>query len=288
MSMERLFQQPVNTPLADWVKAHSPIYAVEPKWDGERAFLIKQRDTLRVVNRRGYDYQNILKWQLPAIPDSVILDGELVAPENKVYALIRQLKKPSQIFFIAFDNVKDDKPFKQRRQDLEALAPHLPDFVHIVEHKEAVNEQGIRGLYNYYTSQGFEGIVVKADLPYLTKGSWLKLKKTETHDLIVTGLSKRKASILLGAYVKGVLEDVCSCSMLLPKDCFLTLMQPLKIGEDANYIRYKPEVVLEVRAQEITHTEDGISLRNPVPLRFRDDKKPEDCTFAEPTLSTQT
>ncbi len=133
-----------------------------------------------------------------------------------------------------------------------------------------------------------EGIVVKTNATYLVKGSWLKLKRAETYDLIVIGVSKRKASILLGAYVNGVLEDVCSCSMLLPKDRFLELMQPLKIGEDANFIRYKPEVVLEVRAQEITQTEDGISLRNPVPLRFRDDKKPEDCTFAEPTLSTQT
>ncbi len=287
MSMECLFQQPIDVPLSGWVRTQSPPFSVEPKWDGERAFLLKKQGSIHVVSRRGYDYQSILKWHLPALPEGAILDGELVAPENKVYALIRQLKNPSEIVFIAFDCVQDDKFLKQRRQDLEALAPSLPDFIHIVEQKEATNEQGIRDLYSFYVSRGFEGIVVKANSSYLAKGSWLKLKKTETHDLIVTGVSKKKASILLSAYVNGVLEDVCSCSMLLPKDRFLSLMQPLKIGEDVNFIRYRPEVVLEVRAQEITTHTEGISLRNPVPLRFRNDKPIEECRLVKPPLSTR-
>lgn len=289
--MERLFQQPLDgnteTPLTEWLRQHAGILRIEPKWDGERVFLYRKQGVIKVVNRNGYDYQPILNWEVPALPEGAILDGELVTPENKVYAISRQLKKPEVFCFIAFDYVQDSKLLSERRRDLEALKPQLPDFVQLVEQRTATNEQGIRELYAFYVSIGFEGIVVKANQAYLTKGSWLKLKKTETHDLIVTGVSKKKASILLSAYVNGVLEDICSCSILLPKDRFLTLMQPLKIGEDVNFIRYKPEVVLEVRAQEITTHAGGISLRNPVPLRFRNDKPIEECKLTKPPLSTR-
>jgi bifunctional non-homologous end joining protein LigD len=58
---------------------------------------------------------------------------------------------------------------------------------------------------------------------------------------------------------------------------------------EAKHVHWlKPELVAEIKFTEWTHetNEGGVKLRAPVFLRLRDDKKPEDCTFAEQKAAT--
>ncbi len=53
---------------------------------------------------------------------------------------------------------------------------------------------------------------------------------------------------------------------------------------EAKHVHWlKPELVAEIKFTEWTHetAEGGVKLRAPVFLALRDDKKPEECTFAE-------
>ena len=65
-----MLTRPADLPLG-------PGYAFEVKWDGFRA-LVSTLDRLRVRSRRGWDMTERLP-ELASLPESLVLDGELVA-----------------------------------------------------------------------------------------------------------------------------------------------------------------------------------------------------------------
>src|ERR1051326_2096876 len=144
---------------------------------------------------------------------------------------------------------------------------------------------------------GLEGIVAKqADSPYKSGRSdlWLKVRADKTGDFVVVGFTEPRGSrggfgaLHLGGYSDGKLvyagragsgfsaKQLKEVSDRLEE---LAIDRPAFAGpvpaeQESRWV--KPELVAEVRYKEVT--DDGL-LRQPVFLRFRDDKKQEECVI---------
>ena len=159
------------------------------------------------------------------------------------------------------------------------------------EHFEKEGE----ALYDQAVGMGLEGIVAKqADSPYKSGRSdlWLKVRADKTGDFVVVGFTEPRGSrggfgaLHLGAYRDGKLvyigragsgftarqlKEVSGRLAELAKDR-PAFEGPVPAEKESRWVT--PELVAEVRYKEITG--DGL-LRQPVFLRFRDDKRPEEC-----------
>src|SRR5256886_14513408 len=156
-----------------------------------------------------------------------------------------------------------------------------------------------RSLYDRAVGMGLEGIVAKqADAPYKSGRSdlWQKIRADKTGDFVVVGYTAPKGSrggfgaLHLGGYADGklvyagragsgftgqMLKDVGDqlLALEIPRPPF---EGPVPAEKESHWV--KPELVAEVRYKEVTG--DGL-LGEPVFLRFRDDKKPEECVIRD-------
>jgi bifunctional non-homologous end joining protein LigD len=183
-------------------------------------------------------------------------------------------------------------PLVKRKAILRKLLPEAGP-LRFSEHFEKNGE----ALYDQAVGLGLEGIVAKkADSPYKSGRSdvWLKVRADKTGDFVVVGYTEPKGSrggfgaLHLGAYRDGTLvyigragsgftakqlQEVAADLERLRQDT-PPFAGPVPAERESRWV--KPELVAEVRYKEITG--DGL-LRQPVFLRFRDDKKAEECVI---------
>ena len=223
---------------------------------------------------------------------------------------IRRAAAESPAVFYAFDLLGfEDRdlralPLTERKRILRMLLPPLGP-IRFVDHFE---RDGI-ALMQHVGGLGLEGIVgKKADTPY--KGgrtsNWVKIRVEQTADFAVVGFTEPRGSrggfgaLQLGDWVEGelvyagragsgfsdkqlgevrkALEEAkrktppCNGPRPWPTEKKLPGKRSIPDAKDTSWV--EPKVVCEVRFKE--WTEEGL-LRQPVFLRFRDDKDPEDC-----------
>jgi bifunctional non-homologous end joining protein LigD len=203
-------------------------------------------------------------------------------------------------------------PLTERKQILRMLLPPL-GAIRFVDHFE----QDGTALMQHVTALGLEGIVgKKADSPYKGGRSphWVKVRAEQTADFVVVGFTSPKGTrggfgaLQLADWVDGelvyagragsgfsekqlgqvrkMLEETTRktppCNGPRPLDGEreagsgkgqkLPAQRPIPDIKDTTWV--EPTLVCEVQFKE--WTEEGL-LRQPVFLRFRDDKAPEDC-----------
>jgi bifunctional non-homologous end joining protein LigD len=223
---------------------------------------------------------------------------------------IRRAAAESPAVFYAFDLLGfEDRdlralPLTERKRILRMLLPPLGP-IRFVDHFE---RDGV-ALMQHVGGLGLEGIVgKKADTPY--KGgrtaNWVKIRVEQTADFAVVGFTEPRGSrggfgaLQLGDWVEGelvyagragsgfsdkqlgevrqALEEArrktppCNGPRPWPTEKKLPVKRPIPDAKDTSWV--EPKVVCEVRFKE--WTEEGL-LRQPVFLRFRDDKDPDDC-----------
>ena len=284
----------------------------EIKLDGYR--VVAARDGVpRLLSRNGNDlsatFPEVVR-AIRALPlDRVILDGEVVALDENGRPSFQRLQQRGQlrrsldirnaavhfpVTFFAFDLLAFEDfdlrplPLSVRKTLLKRLLPSA-GLIRYLDHFEQDGEV----LYQQIQKLGLEGIVAKrAESPYRAgrSAAWLKIRTRRTDDFVVVGFSAPKGSrtgfgaLYLGQYMAGaliytgragsgfsdgqltqvraMLEDLrrsdAPCSGLLPRE--------------ATWV--EPSLVCEVEYTE--WTEEGL-LRQPVFLRFRDDKEPTEC-----------
>ncbi len=151
------------------------------------------------------------------------------------------------------------------------------------------------GFFREVERMGLEGLVAKReDAPYKAGRSphWLKLRAARTEDLVVIGFTAPKGSrtaigaLHLARYVEGKLRYAGRVGSGLADRELAALRTELEgerrrtppataIPADAKGSTWvEPRRVLEVRFTE--WTDEGL-LRHPVFLRWREDKRPEEC-----------
>jgi ATP-dependent DNA ligase len=199
--------------------------AYEPKWDGWRALLFRDRDTVHLQSRTGKPlagyFPEVSRLARAHVPPGTVLDGELVVwepgRERTSFPLLQRRVAGNAVreayrhpaHFVAFDLLQADgrelltEPLTSRRSLLRAVLaaapPQLPLCPQTVDPNEA------REWLLTWPSLGVEGLVIKPLAGTYQPGrrGWQKLRLRHTTEAIVggvTGTIERADTLLLGRF----------------------------------------------------------------------------------------
>jgi bifunctional non-homologous end joining protein LigD len=241
----------------------------------------------------------------------LVMDGEVVALDRSGKPSFQRLQgrarlsRPIEIrhatvscpvTYYAFDLLGFEDfdlralPLSRRKELLRKVLPP----VGALRYLEHVEEEG-EALYEQTRMLGLEGVVAKKMAsPY--KGgrspAWLKIRTRRTGDYVVVGYTAPKGSrggfgaLQLGEYVDGELVYAGRAGSGFSDKQLAEVRKALEaqrrptppcsglIQAEKETTWVEPTMVAEVEYTEVT--DEGL-LRQPVFLRFRDDKAPEDC-----------
>jgi bifunctional non-homologous end joining protein LigD len=204
------------------------------------------------------------------------------------------------VTYFAFDLLGVDDfdlrplPLSTRKALLRKLLPPA-GVIRFLDHFE--NEGKV--LYEQVQKLGLEGIVAKrAESPYRAgrSATWLKIRTRRSDDFVVVGFSAPKGSrsgfgaLQLAQYVEGKLTYTGRAGSGFSDTQLSQVRRQLEasrrpdpacvgpIPNEKGITWVEPRQVCEVEFTE--WTDEGL-LRQPVFLRFRDDKRPEECIGRE-------
>jgi ATP-dependent DNA ligase len=202
--------------------------------------------------------------------------------------------------FRVFDVLAEGKrkllkePFEDRREALQKLVEGLDDPGSIEVTPLVTDADEARPLL-----ESGEGVIAKElDAPYRPgeRKGMVKVKRLRTLDCVVVGWRPGKeegtvGSLILGLYEGGELRVVGHTSSFKAKEKreLLAKLAPYETGErgsadpsrwaadrDLEWVSLRPELVVEV---SFDHVSAGRIRHGAKLLRWRDDKKPRECTF---------
>ncbi len=286
----------------------------ELKYDGYRLVAVREGARARLLYRSGEDATALFPEVARAVemlPADAALDGEVVvlgADGRPAFQALQQraalsrpddvarasVERPATLF--AFDLLSlgglDLRPLAlaDRKRLLAGLVPRLGP-VRFADHVDARGED----LWREVEARGLEGIVAKrGDAPYRSgarSAAWRKIRALRTIDLAVVGFTRprgtrgafgalllavregdgyRYAGSVGSGFTEGQLEAIHA--RLAPRARRAPPCGGAVPGGRAS-TWVDPELVVEVRFRE--WTEEGL-LRQPVFLRLREDKRPEE------------
>src|SRR5580704_10409552 len=317
----------------------------EPKWDGFRALIFRDRDEIEIqsrdekpLNRYFPELLDTLRSQLPL---RCVLDGEIVIAKDggldfdslqlrlhpaasRVKLLSTQI--PASIVFFDLLAVGDrdlcGEPFEKRRQELEDLLSSAQPPIHLTP---ATRESSMASdWFRRFEGAGLDGVIAKpvSGIYEPNKRVMLKVKHERDCDCVVAGFrwykkSERTAvgSLLLGLFDdSGALQHVGVCAsftaekrrelveFLAPyrEDALANHpwkqweeSEPANVeaghrmpggqsrwsqGKDLSWEPLRPELVVEVAYEHM----QGDRFRHMAHFRrWRTDKRPTDCTYAQ-------
>lgn len=299
-----------------------PGWIYELKYDGYRVLAAREGDEARLLYRRGNDSTAVFPEVARAVAGlpfpRLVLDGEVVCLDDDARPSFQRLQKrallqraseiaraavelPATLYvfdFVAFDDFDlRPLPLVERKRLLQkVLSP--AGALRLVDHIEAQGE----AFYAEVSRLRLEGIVAKrAHSPY--RGGrfpdWLKIRVDRTDDFVVVGFTEPGGersgfgALHLADYVgdDGLVYAGRAGSGFDERLLKTTRERlearrrpdppctgPLPKGREHAWV--EPELVCEVRYKQ--WTEEHL-LRQPVFLRFRDDKSPEECRREERT-----
>jgi bifunctional non-homologous end joining protein LigD len=250
---------------------------------------------------------------------NAILDGEVVVLDEQgrsSFSLMQQRtgirshgrqatpRSELPVLYYAFDLLYLDG-YDLRRVSLDERKRVLKEILtlgEIVRYSDHYVGQGV-ALFDAAKQKGLEGILAKrrsSTYEERRTREWLKIKITQTVDCVIGGYTdpegtrKYFGSLVLGLYnEKKKLIHVGQAGTGFDQATLKQIsgiLKPIETSknpftgevEARNVHWVKPVRVAEVKFSEWTHetNEGGLKLRAPVFMGLREDKGPEDCTFA--------
>jgi ATP-dependent DNA ligase len=291
----------------------------EPKWDGFRGVLENDGGELALWSRNGRPLLRYFPELAPLgelLPPHSALDGEIVIERGGVLdfdamqmrlhpaeSRVRRLAGEIPAQFVAFDLLLWDgeevwrRPLEERRAELERRGAGFQLSPVSRDHDEA--QEWLHGL----EAAGLDGVIGKRlGLPYLSgsREGVVKVKPHRTADCVIVGVrwkskaDRRIATLLLGLYDEdGELRYVGSAAVGARRHEEIAA-QVLPLLEDAPERGFsepnrwgtgeleesglRPELVCEIRFDKLEKHRFRHGTRF---LRFRPDKDPAQCTWAE-------
>jgi ATP-dependent DNA ligase len=338
---------PVNPPvlpmLAKRVGALPPDgdWIFEPKWDGFRALIFRDRAEILIQSRDGKPlnryFPELIAPLEAALPARCALDGEIVIARggaldfdalqlrlhpaaSRVNLLSKEIPASVVFFDLLCEEDRDLRgtPFERRRRRLETLLADTAPPIHLTP---ATRDRSLAAdWFRRFEGAGLDGVMAKPPAgPYEpNKRVMLKVKHERDCDCVVAGFRWHRkgdrdsvGSMLLGLFDgSGALQHVGVCSsfsdatrrelvdFLAPyrKDALrdhpwkewagdASAMQRLPGGQsrwsrdkDLSWEPLRPELVAEVAYDHM----QGSRFRHIAQFRrWRFDKKPSDCTYAQ-------
>jgi ATP-dependent DNA ligase len=226
----------------------------EPKWDGFRCLLARDRDAVSMRSKSGQDLARYFPEIVAAARDlrerRFVLDGELVVEVGGQFSFddllqrihpaasrVQKLSRDTPALFLAFDLLElgdkklADQPLSRRRPQLEKLAGRNFSRAPLFRLSPASTKFGDAERWLQSAGGGSDGVVAKRlDLPYQTgkREGVQKIKRYRSADCVIGGFRygeklqagrKAVASLLLGLYdADGLLHHVGFSSAIKAKD----------------------------------------------------------------------
>jgi bifunctional non-homologous end joining protein LigD len=292
-----------------------PAWLFELKYDGFRVLAGREDGEARLVYRRGSDatatYPEVAR-AVSALPfGDLVLDGEVVVLDEEGRPSFQRLQRRSQqrrppdvqraaielpATYYAFDLLGFEGfdlrplPLLDRKRLLQAILPRAGP-VRFLDH---VEEQG-EVFFAEVSRLKLEGLIAKRkDAPYRAGRSplWLKLRTERVDDFVVVGFTEPRGgrtgfgALHLAAFEGGVLTYCGRAGSGFVEEQLVALRSVLEadrrpapactgpLPADRGHVWVEPRLVVEVRY--LAWTDEGL-LRQPVFLRLREDKRPEEC-----------
>ncbi len=291
----------------------------ELKLDGYRLLAVREESKACLLSRNGNDLSACFPEVIRAVRslplDRFILDGEVVALDESGRPSFQRLQQRGKlsreldirrgtvenpVTFFGFDLLAVDGydlkslPLSSRKPLLRKLLPPA-GLIRYLDHFEEDGEL----LYQQVRRMGLEGILAKRAASLYRSGrsaDWLKIRTRRSDDFVIVGFSAPKGArsgfgaLHLAQYVDGKLTYTgragsgFSDKQLLEVRTELEKMRcaepacggPIPVERGTTWT--EPRLVCEVEFTE--WTVEGL-LRQPVFLRFRDDKRPDECVGVE-------
>ncbi len=286
-------------------------WAYEPKWDGFRCIAFVDGDRVHLQSRNGRPLTRYFP-EL-AFPDGrYVLDGEIVLFDEQgrqdfdalgqrihpAASRIAMLAEETPTRFVAFDLLaRDDEvllelPQHERRAALEALVDAPVDLTPSTR-DPAEAEPWLHGA---------EGVIAKRlDAPYRPgeRLGMTKIKRVRTMDAVVHAWREGKEPGTVGSLILSLYGDDGQLRVVGHTSGFnakqkrelVDKLRPYETGERFagepsrwNNLRelegavLRPELVVEVT---FDHTSNGRIRHGTKLVRWRDDKRPEECTLEQ-------
>jgi len=292
-----------------------PAWLFELKYDGFRVLAEREGGAIRLVYRRGIDavatYPDVAR-ALTVLPfGDLVLDGEVVVLDDEGRPSFQRLQRRAQqrrttdiqraalempATYYAFDLLGFEGfdvrplPLLERKRLLQLLLPRAGP-VRFLDHIEGEGE----AFYSEVSRLKLEGLIAKrADAPYRPGRSphWLKLRTERVDDFVVVGFTAPQGArtgfgaLHLAAFEGESLVYCGRAGSGFGEEQLASLREVLDaerrespacggpVPTDRGHAWVEPRLVAEVRY--LTWTDEGL-LRQPVFLRLRDDKRPEEC-----------
>src|SRR5215471_2334760 len=291
-------------------------YLYEVKWDGIRALISLDEEELTIRSRNGRVItKQFPELNIPAKAfraTSALLDAEIVCLDEKGKPIFQNVIKRLQQTtdsgiarqrerFAAtcylFDVLYLDgrpvvaEPLERRRDWLQDLIREQQ----VYRLSEAFPEG--KSLYEAASAMGLEGIVAKLKTSPYTPGrrspAWLKVKTHRSQDCVIIGYTRGRGdrenafgALQLACYKRGEFAYVGKVGTGFDSRRMaetMEILKELKTGDrpvetkpldDAQTVWLESSLVCEVRYSSITQDEQ---LREPVFIRMRPDKTPDEC-----------
>jgi ATP-dependent DNA ligase len=294
-------------------------YVYEVKLDGFRCLAFVDGEEIFLQSRNGKTLARYFpELALPA--GRYVLDGEIVVRDgdghedfdalgqriHPAVSRIERLAAETPAVYVAFDLLAEDDssllelPFAERRVALETLLAGKQFAGAPVELMQTAQtaEDAQRWL------QGAEGAIAKdRSAPYRPgeRKGMAKVKRVRTIDAVVVGWRPGKEPETVGALILGLYDEDAGGELRVVGHCSgLTAAEKRRLvgfladyesgergsadpsrwsaGKDLQWIGLRPELVVEIDFDHVSagRIRHGAKLR-----RWREDKSPRECTFAQ-------
>jgi ATP-dependent DNA ligase len=294
-------------------------WCYEPKWDGFRTIVFRDGDHVRLQSRGGKPmnryFPEVVEDVAGLASERLVLDGELIVVVDGVQEFdllsqrihpavsrVERLARETPAALVAFDLLAEEDesllelPYRERRERLVAAVggDEGPVALTPVTGDAEAARQWLTGRS--------EGVIAKeADAPYRPgeRTGMLKIKRIRTADCVVRAFRFGKhegtvGSLILGLYDEdGELREVGHVSGFKAREKreLVDKLAPYrtyergsgepsrwKSDEELVWEGLRPELVIEVAFDHIT----GHRIRHGAKFRrWRDDKRPEECTMEQ-------
>jgi bifunctional non-homologous end joining protein LigD len=293
-----------------------PDWGYEPKWDGIRAIAICDEET-HLITRNDKDvtvaYPELRRLYEQTVALDAMLDGEIVAFENGVPSFqrlqqrmhlrderkIEEMTRLIPVVYMVFDLLYLDGrdltglPLRERQRVMgEAIVPSEQ-----IQVSPSTEEAG-RALYQAAADQGLEGIMAKRldsrYVPGARSKDWLKVKVSFDADVVIVGWTDGEGaragtigSLVMAVYDNSDLRYVGNVGTGFGRGLLEEAMERLGALEEsepwftdraelrrAHWV--PPSLVGTVEHRGVT---SAGRLRAPAFKGFREDKRPEECTY---------
>jgi DNA ligase D-like protein (predicted ligase) len=291
-------------------------WGFEPKWDGIRAIAICDEET-RLITRNDKDvtvaYPELQRLHEQTVALEAMLDGEIVAFENGVPSFqrlqqrmhirdkqkIEEMTRQIPVVFLVFDLLYLDGrdltglPLTERRRMMEeAIVPS--DRLQV----SPITEGAGAALFTAAADQGLEGIMAKRLSSIYRPGDrskdWLKVKVSFDADVVIVGWTEGEGSragtigsLVMAVYDDGEIRYVGNVGTGFGRGLLEETMERLSALEETEPLLtgrpelrrahwVPPSLVAKVEHRGVT---SAGRLRAPSFQGFREDKRPEECTY---------